>query len=240
MEQELTLKGGRTTAGVVRIGDTVRRPIKARAAHAHKLLCHLESRGFDGAPKFLGIDSMGREVLSFVPGSVPPELAYFSDEQLIAAARLLRQFHDATLDCPVRDGYEVVCHGDASPCNCVFVDGVPKAFIDFDDVHPGSRLEDLGYAAWLWIDIGNEDLSIALQAHRVVDFFRAYGIASDDAVAAIIAAQLALAERTSIASVREWSNSCRAWIERNRDELSVVIAARSNKTIQPTCEDARG
>lgn len=221
------MTGGRTTAGVVRIGDTVRRPIKVRAAYVHKLLGHLESRGFDGAPKFLGIDSTGREVLSFVPGSVPADLGHFSDEQLIAAARLLRQFHDATLDCPLRDGYEVVCHGDASPCNCVFVDGVPRAFIDFDDAHPGSRLEDLGYAAWLWIDIGNEDLSVALQAHRIADFFRAYGVTSGDAVAAIIAAQIAVAERTSIASVREWSNSCRAWMECNRHEISAAITARS-------------
>jgi len=31
--------------------------------------------------------------------------------------------------------------------NCVFVEGTPAAFIDFDDAHPGSRIEDLGYAS---------------------------------------------------------------------------------------------
>jgi hypothetical protein len=239
MEQEITLKGGRTTAGVVRIGDTVRRPIKARAALAHELLRHLEKHGFGGAPRFLGIDSVGREILSFVPGSVPPELGYFSDEQLMAAARLLRRLHDTTLDCLLRDGGEVVCHGDASPCNCVFVDGVPKAFIDFDDAHPGSRLEDLGYAAWLWTDIGNDDLSVDSQGQRVADFFGHYGMDTADAVHAIIAAQVALADRTDSDGVREWSRSCHAWVERNRAKFAATIAARSNKTIQP-CEDARG
>jgi hypothetical protein len=51
--------------------------------------------------------------------------------------------------------------------------------IDFDNAHAGSRLDDLGYAASLWIDIGNEDLSIDRQGQRVADFFRAYGLETD-------------------------------------------------------------
>ena len=93
MERAIALTGGRTTTGVVRIGNTVHRPISARA----------------------------------------PELGDFSDSQLVAAACLLRQLHDETLDCPLRKTHEIVCHGDASPCNCVFVDGMPTAFIDFDN-----------------------------------------------------------------------------------------------------------
>jgi Ser/Thr protein kinase RdoA (MazF antagonist) len=155
------------------------------------------------------------------------------------AARLLRRFHDATLDCSLREGYEVICHGDASPCNCVFVDGVPKACIDFDDAHPGSRLDDLGYAAWLWIDIGNDDLPVESQAERVANFFEHYGMGTDAAISAIMAAQMALSERTNLAAVFEWSQSCRSWVERNRVELAATIA-RSNRTIQPTCVDARG
>ena len=215
----MPLAGGRSTAGVVRVGNTVRRPVRSSPALAHELLLHFERRGFGGAPKFLGIDSSGREVLSFLPGFVPSELGYFSDEQLHAAARLLRQFHDATLDCELRGGCEVVCHGDASPCNCVFVDGMPTAFIDFDEAHPGSRSEDLGYAAWLWVDVGNDELEATRQAQRVADFFRSYGFDSNAAVPSIISAQLALAERTDVASVREWSNSCREWVERNRAAL---------------------
>jgi len=101
MERAIALTGGRTTTGVVRIGNTVHRPISARA----------------------------------------PELGDFSDSQLVAAACLLRQLHDETLDCPLRKTHEIACHGDASPCNCVFVDGMPTAFIDFDNAHAGSRLD---------------------------------------------------------------------------------------------------
>ena len=184
MERAIALTGGRTTTGVVRIGNTVHRPISARA----------------------------------------PELGDFSDSQLVAAACLLRQLHDETLDCPLRKTHEIACHGDASPCNCVFVDGMPTAFIDFDNAHAGSRLDDLGYTAWLWIDIGNEDLSIDRQGQRVADFFRAYGLETDAAIPSIIAAQLALAARTDSASVRGWSDSCRRWVEGNRDKLSTAIA----------------
>ena len=223
MSQPIPLLGGRTTTDVVRIGDTVRRPIKPGATFAHDLLRHLQARGCTAAPTFVGVDHVGREVLSYIPGWVPAELGHFSDTQLIAAARLLRQLHDATLDCPLRNGDEVVCHGDPSPCNCVFVDGVPSAFIDFDDAHAGTRLEDLGYAAWLWVDIGNADLSAETQGQRLASFFQAYGSSVDDAIPAIIAAQEALARRTSVAGVREWSNDCRAWVERNRVQLVAAI-----------------
>ena len=229
MERDIPLIGGRTTTGVVRIGDTVRRPIKAQATFAHGLLRHLQTRGFTAAPTLVGVDPEGREILSFIPGFVPPELGHFTDAQLIAAARLLRQLHDATLDCPLRNEHEVVCHGDPSPCNCVFVNGLPTAFIDFDAAHPGTRLEDLGYAAWLWIDIGNDDLPADAQGQRVADFFQAYGMSTGDAIPAIVSAQVALAQRTDVAGVREWSNSCRVWVERYRATLRGAIAARSEE-----------
>lgn len=234
MGHEIPLIGGRTTTGIVRIGDTVRRPIRAGATFVHELLRHLHTRRFAGAPEFVGVDTEGREILSFIPGFVPPELGYFSDAQLTAAARLLRQLHDATLDCPLRSQHEVVCHGDPSPCNCVFVDGVPMAFIDFDAAHPGTRLEDLGYAAWLWIDIGNEDLPADAQGQRVADFFQSYGMSTDRAIPSIVSAQEALAQRTDVPGVREWTNSCQDWVERHRATLLSVIAARSDKSMRPT------
>jgi hypothetical protein len=40
--KELALKGGLSTARLVRVGDTVRRPVTERSALAHDLLRHLE------------------------------------------------------------------------------------------------------------------------------------------------------------------------------------------------------
>ena len=53
---------------VVRIGDTVRRTPSEATPAVHDLLRHLEAKGFDGAPRALGFDEHGREVLSFIDG----------------------------------------------------------------------------------------------------------------------------------------------------------------------------
>jgi Ser/Thr protein kinase RdoA (MazF antagonist) len=119
-----------------------------------------------------------------------------------------------------------VCHGDPSPCNCLFVDGVPSAFIDFDAAHPGRRQDDLAYAAWLWLDIGEQDLDPVSQGRRLGRFFTAYGCQSDiDPVQAVLAAQLELANRPSAPpSTKAWAKSCRAWAEQSKSALLDGVA----------------
>jgi aminoglycoside phosphotransferase (APT) family kinase protein len=121
---------------------------------------------------------------------------------------------------------EVVCHGDASPCNCVFRDGVPYAFIDFDAAHSGDRREDVGYAAWLWLDIGNDDLDPVQQGHRLGEFVVTYGATNfTDAILAVIDAQTELSERDETsASTQEWSRQCLRWTNDNREALEVGLA----------------
>ncbi|MFF0001825.1 hypothetical protein ACFYRZ_46055, partial [Streptomyces avermitilis] len=70
MEQELEipLTGGRITEGVVRVGDAVRRPVGPHSPFVHRLLKHLEDVGFDAAPRLLGTDAKGREILDFQHG----------------------------------------------------------------------------------------------------------------------------------------------------------------------------
>ena len=60
--------GGGWEAGPVRIGDTVRRRSGRWTPAVHALLRHLESVGFDAAPRVLGMDGQGREVLSYIEG----------------------------------------------------------------------------------------------------------------------------------------------------------------------------
>ncbi|MEO3796453.1 hypothetical protein ABGB14_40175 [Nonomuraea sp. B10E15] len=64
----------------------------------HALLRHLEEAGFAGAPRFLGIDAAGREVLTFVPGEVAgrPRPEWIADEERLASVgRLVRAYDDA-------------------------------------------------------------------------------------------------------------------------------------------------
>ena len=67
---ETPLGGGNMNSGVVRVGDTVRRPAGPWTPAVHALLAHLHAAGFDGAPRPLGIDEQGREVLTFISGPV--------------------------------------------------------------------------------------------------------------------------------------------------------------------------
>jgi aminoglycoside phosphotransferase len=195
--EEVLLTGGRITQGVVRVGATVRRPTGAHTPFVHALLRHLEEIGFDGAPRLLGSDERGREILSFVEGNVPPDLATWSDDQIVEAAELIRRFHDATAETELAAGEEVVCHNDLSPCNTVFVEGVPSAFIDFDEAAPGSRTRDLGYALWLFLDLGPEGADSRTQGRRIRMMCDAYGIGSEfDAISAIAHSQRATLERS--------------------------------------------
>jgi hypothetical protein len=153
--------------GVVRVGDTVRRPIKRGepAAAVHAFLLHLEHVGFEGAPRYLGIDSHGREVLSFIEGDVPlPPFPAWSmtDDALASVGRLLRHFHDAAASFDPRSvegwmttwadpvGSDVVCHNDPYPENIVFRRGEAVALLDFDLAAPGRRLWDVAIAAREW------------------------------------------------------------------------------------------
>ncbi len=188
--EEVQLTGGRVTAGVVRVGDTVRRPTRSNSVFVRGLLAYLDAAGFDAAPRYLGCDSEGREMFSFLPGDVPPNLdPSIPDAVLAAAARLIRRFHDATANSEIAGSSEVVCHGDLSPCNFVFRDGKPVGIIDFDAAAPGNRLHDLGYAIFLWLNLGTDGPQLDEQARRIELFCRAYGsVASQDVVEAIIEA----------------------------------------------------
>src|ERR687891_2414949 len=96
---EVLLSGGLTNAGLVsRVGDTVRRPWRPTSPSTWALFDHLERVGFDGAPRFLGVDGHGREILSFIPGDAAiepcPDWA-LTDAALVSVAELLRRYHDA-------------------------------------------------------------------------------------------------------------------------------------------------
>jgi hypothetical protein len=55
----------------VRIGDTVRRPLRPFSLTVQAYLAHLRDVGSTGAPLPFGVDEQGCEVLWFLPGEVP-------------------------------------------------------------------------------------------------------------------------------------------------------------------------
>jgi Phosphotransferase enzyme family len=162
-EPEL-MKGGLN--GVIRIGATVIRPTGSHSASVHSLLQHLESVGFEGAPRFISVDAdQGTETVSFLDGETtdyPLADSFRTDRAMVSAAKLLRRLHDATTGfygsgyswfLPARSPAEVICHGDFAPYNSVIRDGEVIGVFDFDTAHPGPRLWDVGYLAYRWVPL---------------------------------------------------------------------------------------
>jgi len=205
---EVPLLGGDVTEGLVRVGDTVRRALGRNAPYVHALLEYLETSGFEGAPRYLGVDAAGREVLTFVEGEVAgrPHPDWIADEgRLASIGRLVRAYDDATLDFKAPEGVvvdpgpaypaglppapdhepEIIGHLDITPENVVFREGAAYALIDFDLARPAARVDEL-YNAMLWWGPLNEPQDVA-PALRGVDVPRrcrmladAYGMTERD------------------------------------------------------------
>ena len=160
--EETPLTGGNVSAGVVRAGDTVRRPTGPWTPAVHALLTHLHAVGYHAAPRPLGIDERGREVLTFAPGATlwPDRMGLLDPaDRLGHLARLIRDYHDAVADftpppdadwrpiIPVENP-DIIAHHDLAPWNLVVDEPTDTwTIIDWDGAGPGTRLWDLAYAA---------------------------------------------------------------------------------------------
>jgi thiamine kinase-like enzyme len=224
MTREMTetlLSGGRTNLELIRIGNTVRRPLRPNSEFVQALLAHLRQNGFEFAPQPLGIDEKAREVLSFIEGDVPEDLGMYDDDVLVAAAKLIRTYHDVSSG--FVPAFEVICHNDLSPCNFVFQQGKPVAIIDFDAAAPDLRVMDVGYAAWLWLNLGDEDISVTDQHHRLNLFLSAYGEANvKKVIDAMLLRQTMLIQegkRLGNVAMLEWAQTCHDWTTKKLLEL---------------------
>lgn len=145
---------------VVRLANTVRRPVHPWTPAVHALLRHLEDVGFPYAPRVLGIDQEGREILTYLGGQSGPQgwAKVVDDAGLMAFARLLRDYHDAVAGFRPPDELrwftgetgpredEVICHGDFGPWNIVWRGERPVGILDWDYARPADRMHDLAYA----------------------------------------------------------------------------------------------
>ncbi len=189
------LTGG-NVGGAVRIGATVRRTTGPWTPAVHALLDHVAGAGLEKTPRVLGLDSRGREVLTYLPGrviDVDTEMA--SESLLVDAMQWLRRYHDAVTNFehagPWRNGHDqvsgheqvsdvkgVLCHHDFAPYNVATStsadgDRVVGVF-DWDMAGPGTRLEDLAFAAWNWVPL-HRTIAVADAAQRLMLMASSYG-----------------------------------------------------------------
>ncbi|WP_200308731.1 phosphotransferase [Streptomyces adelaidensis] len=160
IEDGATDRGSVTT--VRRVGETIRRPVGEWTPAVHALLTHLETVGFVGAPRVLGIEG-GDEVLSLLhgePAFTPWPQALRSAAGIGELGRWLRGYHDAVRDFrpPAEARWQgqeeewrpgmVMRHGDLGPWNSIWDADRLTGFIDWDFAAPGQALDDLAQLAW--------------------------------------------------------------------------------------------
>lgn len=194
--------------GIERVGDTIRRPRGAGSEVVEALLGHLEAVGFDGAPRFLGIDADGRQVLSWVPGEATQDPPWLHDDvenarRLGEVAGLLRRVHDATAGFVPPPGAEPQrplavagdqwSHADAHYGNTVYRDDLPVALIDWEFAAPGdARYDPIGLLICARLprpDRPDEQTERERSAHRVLEaIMTGYGFTAEQAQGAPLVA----------------------------------------------------
>lgn len=186
---EVALAGGNVTTGLVRVGDTVRRPAGPQTPAVHAVLEHLHDVGFRHAPRSLGLDAQGRHVVEHVEGVVAhPVRPGVGPLDPAALGRVARELHDA-LDgweppsdavwtCPIPpDGADLVVHNDLAPWNVVVATD-RLVVIDWDTCAPGTRTWDLAYLAHGLVPL-DPGTPVEVAAGRLAALADGYGL--DDA-----------------------------------------------------------
>jgi tRNA A-37 threonylcarbamoyl transferase component Bud32 len=154
-EEERPLTGGNSTSGVVRVDSTVRKPWTSSTPSVSEFMTAVKAAGVD-VPAVLGRDSLGRQILEFLPGGLAHDLPPLTLPELGRVGRLVRAIHDAGRSFRPREaptwntliptsGEELICHNDLAPWNLIV--GERWVFIDWDGPGPSTRLWDLAYAA---------------------------------------------------------------------------------------------
>jgi Phosphotransferase enzyme family len=174
-DEEVPLAGG-NVGGAVRAGNTVRRPTGPWTPAVHALLGHLAGR-VPHIPRVLGRDEHGREVLTYLPGSVADlDTQTLSLAQICSVASWARTFHEAGADFshpgpwrffPVTSP-SLIGHNDIAPYNVCFDGDVLVGVFDWDLAGPSTPLLELAFIAWncvpLWRDTGPGNAAQRLRA----------------------------------------------------------------------------
>lgn len=194
---EERLEGGYAD-GAVRAGDTVRRRAGPWTPAVHALLTYLAAQGFTGAPRPLGFDEQGREVLTFLEGEtighLKPRPAWVhADDTLVQVARWMRGYHQAVAGfvppshAVWRGGGTwspdlIIAHNDATTHNAAWHQGTLTGFFDWDFAGPATAEWDLALTGFAWVPLHVQSVvaaegftDFAARPRRLDLFLRTYG-----------------------------------------------------------------
>lgn len=202
---EEPLSGGFSNV-VVRRGHTVRRQTGPWTRAVHALLAYLSEVGFEYAPRALGIDDQGREILTFIDGKTawwPWPEGLLNDDGLRAVASMVVKLAEAVENFadppdavwhggPRADPSFRIRHGDLAPWNTVWNENELVGLIDWDTAEPAPRRWDAAQAAWYFIPLrpgagyqSDGFLSEAQQLHRFAVWCDEVQVSPDDLLSAL-------------------------------------------------------
>lgn len=215
---------GETASGSVntvrRVGDTIHRPRGRWTPTVHALLTHLDTKGFTMAPRALGFDEDGLEILSLLPGEVamrPWSPALTEPSGIIALATWLRDYHAAVQDFRPPPGCEwfvpdttwrpgqIARHGDLGPWNSVWQGTSLVGFIDWDFIEPGEAIDDVAQLAWYAVPLRGP---AAQQRERLELLCSVYGVQPRlvvDALSALQRREQDRVRRLGTAGIPPWT-----------------------------------
>lgn len=93
--REIPLSGGNASEGVVRIGDTVRKPWLTSTPLVARFTEALRAAGID-VPAHRGRDEQGRQIIEHVPGTLAMDLGKLDEDRLRRVGALVRAVHEAS------------------------------------------------------------------------------------------------------------------------------------------------
>jgi len=190
------LEGG-FDGGALLVEGTVRRVAGTWTPAVNALLDHLVKKGFTGAPRPMGTDPQGRDVVSYLDGktvgSVRPWPRWtHSDAAIRDVGDWLRRYHLAVADFTPptdlawREGQKwtpgkIIGHNDAAPYNAVWNDDGLVGFVDWDMAGPTTREQDLAWVAFSWVPLHARKVvldegftAFGKRRERLEAFLRAY------------------------------------------------------------------
>ncbi len=204
-------------------------------------LCRLRENGFCACPEFMGLGREGEACYALPLGKAPPSTADFSEKQFLVFMRLLRRMHDAGA-AGGPEGELVICHHNLSPENVLFdppygyLGSLPCAIVGWDHCHNGRRWEDVAFACWLWLKLGepgqNDEESLTRLSKGLLAYaqgeealYREIARDFDDRLCVRMEAVAFQSETQgrNCSSIRKWATRGQDWVFTHRAALRMLL-----------------